>query len=259
MEVPSSDSNQIHTSNLNLDLGQLAIDAALRGDWLEAETLNKKIIKEDPNNTASLNRLARALFELGKYQQAKKIYQKVLEIDPYNPIAAKNLKRTLTFKKNEPKFSGDGQLQKNSLNETLLVPSLFLEEAGITKVVSLVKLAEPQKISKLYAGSPVILISKNRCISITDSEGNYLGVLPDDISHHLLRLIKGGNKYSAIIKSVKPNSLSLLIRENFRAKKFRNQPSFIDSSHAITYSSDNITLNYDEGSEEIVEQEVEEV
>lgn len=244
------------TSNSSTEsLHSQAIEAALSCNWNKAEELNKKIIKEDPNNTACLNRLARALFELGKYSQAKKIYQTVLGIDPYNTIAQKNLKRAASFKKNEVKH-----LDKKSASDThqTISPTLFLEEAGITKVVNLLKVAEPQKLSRLYPGALVNLVAKNRGISVTDSENNYLGVLADDIAHLLLKLIKGGNKYQALIKSVKTNGLSILIRETYRSRRFKNQPSFLDSSKAITYSSDNITLNYEDAITGVMESESEE-
>jgi len=241
--------NNFKNEASNLD--GIAIDAALACDWNKAETINRQIIKQDPQNTACLNRLARALFELGKYQQAKKIYQSVLEIDPYNPIAQKNLKRATAFKKNE------SRVVTNPPQSIIITPNLFLEEAGITKVVNLLKVAEPQKLSKLYAGALVNLVTKNRGITVTDYENNYLGVLADDMAHLLLKLIKGGNKYQALIKSVKPNGLSILIREVFRSKKFRNQPSFLDSSKPLTYSSDNITLTYDDSASDGVESESE--
>lgn len=237
---------------LNL-LHQQAIDAALSCRWEEAEKLNKEIIKTEPENIESLNRLARAFFELGRYTQAKKIYQQVLSLDPYNTIAQKNLKRAQAFKKDDKE-----NLNKNNIIAVAISPSLFLEESGITRVINLVKVAEPAKLSRLYSGLTVNLITKQRGISVTDTDGNYLGVLTDDISHQLLRLIKGGNKYQALIKSVKSNGLSILVREIFRSKKFKNQPSFLDHTQVNTYSADNILLTYDDNSEETADQEIEE-
>lgn len=236
-----------------LSLSNQAIEAALVFDWNKAIELNRKLDKSRPENTDCLNRLARAYFEVGKYQQAKKIYQQVLELDPYNTIAQKNLKKVSSFKKNI-----DGQELTDPKLTTAISPSLFLEESGITKVVSLIKVAEPQKLSKLCSGLMVNLLAKNRGISVADQEGHYLGVLPDDTGHLMLRLLKGGNKYQAIIKSVKINGLTILIREVFRSRKFKNQSSFLDSSSVATYSSDNISLSFDESSEEPVDGETEE-
>lgn len=221
-------------------LNRLAIDAALNQRWAEALEINKELNKLEPENIECLNRLAKAYFELGKYSQTKKIYQEVLKLDPYNTIAQKNLKKVSVFKKNADPVSVDEA--SNGISHTPISPDLFLEEPGVTKVVTLVKVAEPQKLVMLSSGMNVNLVLKNRGICVTYGNNNYLGALPDDTSHHLLKLIKGGNKYMAIIKSIKYNSITLLLREVFRSKKFKNQASFIDGSRALTYSSDNISL-----------------
>ncbi len=221
-----------------------ALDAALNCEWEKAVELNNQILKITPESTDCLNRLAKAFFELGNYNQAKKLYSQVLEIDPYNSIAQKNLKKVSSFKKN-----GNGII--NGINgganrgNMLLSPSLFVEEPGVTKIVTLVKVAEPQKLLTLSSGTLVNLIVKKRGISVYDMSSTYLGALPDDSAHHLQKLIKGGNKYQIIIKSVKPNGLSIMIREIFRSKRFKNQASFLDESKILAFSSDNITLGTD--------------
>ncbi len=210
------------SSNLN----QLAINATLDSRWNDALKLNRQIIKLDPQNIDALNRQAHIFMEKGRSNLAKKYYSEVVKIDPYNPIAIKNLKIIKSFKSNgrgdEIRTNGDFKLS----------PALFLQEPGKTKVVSLLKVAEPQKLSKAFCGMQVNFAIKNRKITIVDTDGNYLGVLPDDICHHLLRLIKGGNKYDLFVKSIRVNSLSVLIKETFRSKRFKNQPSFLENSNS---------------------------
>jgi len=211
--------------SLNL-VAQLAIDAALDSRWPEALKLNKKIIKQDPQNIDALNRQARAYMEMGKGNLAKKYYSQVVKLDPYNPIANKNLKIIKAFKLN------NGSTILPFENHTpRLSPSLFLQEPGKTKVVTLLKVAEPQKLSQAYCGMQVNMVSKNRKITIVDQNLNYLGVLPDDISYHMLKLIRGGNKYEIFVKSIRVNGLSVLIKETFRSKRFKNQPSFLENSY----------------------------
>lgn len=219
------------------ELNSMAIDAALNCRWEEAVQLNQKILEHNPESTESLNRLAKAYFELGKYTVAKKTYNEVLRIDPYNTIAQKNLKKVSSIKKS------DGVLLNSST--MVISPALFLEEPGITTLVSLVKVAEPQKLLTLSPGSVVSLIEKKRGISVADSNNQYLGAFPDDSAYHMLKLLKGGNKYQVIIKSVRPNGLTILVREIHRSKKFRNQASFLDESRVTSYSSDNIPLMSD--------------
>jgi len=226
------------SSNSSLEsLSASAIDAALEGRWAEALKLNNKIIKTEPENLDALNRVARAYFETGNLKQAQKYYSLALKVDSYNPIAQKNLKILKSFKKDGKYKTVD---PANS-QQIKISPSLFLQEPGKTKVVSLLKAAEPQKLSTLYCGMPVEMAAKNRGITILDGGGKYLGVLPDDLSYQIVRLIKGGNQYQAFIKSVRVNGLSVLIKEIYRSKKFKNQPSFLDNH---TYPRSDILTNF---------------
>jgi len=217
-------------------LQQQAISAALSSNWEEAQRLNLLIIESDPQNIEAINRLGRAYFETGNLKESQGYFEKSLTIDSYNQIAAKFLKRIETFSKKGMKL--------NANHTSIQISSdFFIEEPGKTKMVTLLKVAEPQKLSLLSTGTLANLVIKNRGLAVTDPYGEYLGILPDDLSHRLLRLIKGGNKYQAIVKNIKTNALSILIRETHRAAKFRNQPSFSDNMNAtFTYSSDHIIL-----------------
>lgn len=228
-------------TDLPSELHQQAICAALSAKWLEAISLNEQILKTEPKNVDTLNRLARAYFELGQMKKAKEASEEALRIDPYNQIAFKFLKRIEACRK---KNINQAINKSNLLNHSSqLLTDLFIEEPGKSKQVILLKVAEPQKLSRLSAGEPVNLIAKNRAIAVTDQCGEYLGVLPDDLSHRLLRLIKGGNKYQALIKNAKPNGLSILIKEVHRCTRFKNQPSFLDTLNLTsTYSSDHIVV-----------------
>ncbi len=220
----------VDSSSSPSSLYQQAIDAALDSRWEEALKINRQIIKLDPQNIDALNRQAKAYMELGKPNLAKKSYSEVVKIDPYNPIAQKNLKLMKSYKSN-------GQNPLSSCHNGKLSPALFLQEPGKTKMVNLLKVAEPQKLSQAFCGMKVLMAVKNHKITIIDANGDYLGVLPDDISHHLLRLYKGGNKYDLFIKSIRVNSLSVLIKETFRSKKFKNQPSFLEYSDSTNTSN----------------------
>lgn len=237
------------SSLISSSLSDQAIQAAIEARWTDALKINRQILKIDPCNVDGLNRFARAYMELGKFNLAKKYYAEALKFDPYNPIASKNLKIIKSFKTNgrPHKFNGQDKLS----------PSLFLQEPGKTKVVSLLKVAEPKMLSKAFCGMKVALVVKNRKVIIVDGDDNYFGVLPDDICHHLIRLIKGGNKYELFIKSIRINALSVLIKEIFRSKRFKNQPSFLEGD-SFTFSSSEIITRRDDDEEEEVFVEEEE-
>lgn len=240
------------------NLHRQAIQAALSSNWEEALKINQQILGVEPKCVEAMNRLARSYFELGDMTLSQKNFQDALEIDPYNQIAAKFLKRIETFSKrslrsDDLKKGGRSHVSTGQIFDQI-DSDLFIEEPGKTKLVTLLKVAEPQKLSLMSAGALVSLVIKNRGISVIDRDGGYLGVLPDDLSHHLIRLINGGNKYQAIIKTIKVNSLSILLREVFRAARFKNQPSFLDSTNvSFAYSSDHIIVPSDSEDEPMME------
>ena len=199
-------------------LEEQAVKAALAQNWLKALEINKKILKDFPQNIAALNRLGRAYWEMGKVTQAQKTYKKVLKFDSLNPIANKNLKR----------LARGGQAKKFTNKKNTFTPSgkIFLEEPGKTKIVRLVRLAPPSVLAQQDNADPVIMTVKKRAVSVSSEDGSYLGAIPEDLAARLIRLIKGGNQYQAFVKSVDHQRLEIFIREVSRAKKFFNNPSF---------------------------------
>lgn len=202
------------------DSTSAAIEEALKGNWQKAIEINRHILKEKPEDIEALNRLAFALTEAGLIKEAKQIYNKVLSINRFNPIALKNLDRIALLK------SAKGS-KTNSNNQNHVVSGLFLEEVGKTKVVTLINLAEAKTISELHPTNLVRLIPRRHGIAVTTHDETYIGALPDDIARRLFVLIKGGNEYETYIKSVDRNEVSIFIRELSRARKFKNQPSFL--------------------------------
>ena len=175
-------------------LEKKAIKAALSSRWEEAVKINQEILKVFPDDIEALNRLGYALFQLGKIKEARACFKKVLKNDRYNPVAIKNLERLKKVEKIEP--------QKR---EVSLSPSLFLEEPGKTKTVTLVKTAPQEVLSSLSIGQPVVLHPKRYAIEVRTKENIYLGAIPDDLSFRLKKLIKGGYEYQALVKNVKEN------------------------------------------------------
>ena len=71
------------------------------------------------------------------------------------------------------------------------------------------------------------MVFKKHQVVIESFGGEYLGAVPDDLSHYLISLIKVGNNYEAYIKAVKTNTLTVVIWETQRSTKLANQPSFL--------------------------------
>ncbi len=199
-----------------------AIQKAFEGNWNAAVLINQELLKTDPNDIETLNRLGLALSLCGKIKQAKATYQKVLNLDNQNPIAIKNVKRLGTLTSKKRAIESAPSLVKN-------VSSMFLEESGKTKIVELINVAEPKVISLLMTGEELILQIKRLKIFALDTKKHYIGVLPDDIGKRLIKFIKGGNVYDAYIKAVGNHRVIIFIREAKKASKFKNQSSFISA------------------------------
>jgi len=54
------------------------------GDWEDAVALNQAILAATPQDVAALNRLGKALSELGRYGESHEAYNRALDVDPVN-------------------------------------------------------------------------------------------------------------------------------------------------------------------------------
>ena len=208
---------------MDISAANIAVASALSGKWSEAIDANLEIIRSDPDDTEALCRLARAYSEIGKIHEARDTANKVLGIDPTNQIATKFLEKLKLVKKS------DGQTFFPTRNES------FLEEPGKTKLIQLLNLGEPVNFINLDPGEEVKLTCYSHRVSITTLGGVYIGRLPDDVAARLRNLIKKGNKYQALIKSVNLKEITIFVRELERGAKVAESPSF--SPEKIEYVS----------------------
>lgn len=219
----------LNSNIMDNDLAPKAINAALKNNWQEAININLAIIKQDKYNTEALNRLAFSYLQQGLSKKARICYQQVVNIDPYNEIAKKNLAKIKTLKGKVIPHSNN----ENNINSNI---GLFIEEPGKTKCVNLIKIATPNTISLLRPSEIVKLVPKRHSVIVENPISTYIGALPDDIGHKLAKRIKAGNRYEACIKSADKKSLVIFIRELYRAKRFKDQPTFPTATSQDYYS-----------------------
>jgi tetratricopeptide (TPR) repeat protein len=199
---------------MDTSASKLAISFALSGKWSEAISANLQIVKESPNDTDALCRLARAYLELGKISKAKEAVRKVLDIDPANQIAVK------LFEKLKVAKAGDISPSLSTCTES------FLEEPGKTKLITLLNPGDPDNFVNLDPGEEVKLATYPHRVSVVAKNGVYIGRLPDDIAARLKTLIKKGNKYQVLIKSVDAREITIFVREIEKSKDADGSPSF---------------------------------
>ena len=194
-----------------------AIALAVKGQWREAIAVNKTILDVFPTDIEALNRMGRAHMELGEYPESESAYKRALEVDAYNAIAQKNLQRLALLKK--ARTGKQPEVRK-------LEPQVFVEEIGKAGVVNLQSLAKPEVLARVVAGDPVKLKITGNNLVVTSETGAYLGNIEPKHSLRLIRLIKGGNKYSGAIVSSTDRAVSVIIRETFQHANNIGQMSF---------------------------------
>lgn len=194
------------------DLQQNAIKASINRNWKEAIEYNEKILELIPDDIPTLNRLGIALTMAKQNKKAVENFHRVLTIDPHNHIAKNNL---LRLKANKKQGLANPYLQTVS----------FIEQPGKSKVVPLVSQGEPKVFSSLNIGEPVELTTAKHKVKVC-KDTIFIGYLPDNISHRLLRLISSGYKYKTIMKSVNSKNPQVFIEETHSSKRLHGIPSF---------------------------------
>jgi len=194
-----------------------AIALAMQGRWREAIAANKSLIESFANDVDAYNRLGRAYMELGEYSQSREAYEKAIELDPYNIIARKNLQRLSRL--GETVVDAGGGFDK-------VEPQQFIEEVGKAGVVELRRLAPPEILAKTVAGSRVNLRIDGPRLIVEDSRGEYLGQVEPKHAQRLVKLMEGGNKYTAAIISSTEEAVTVIIREVYQHPSQTGRPSF---------------------------------
>jgi len=165
------------------------------------------LLESFPNDVDAYNRLGRAYMELGEYALARDAYEKAVELDPYNTIAQKNLSRLSHL--GEAEVSAVGDFQK-------VEPHQFIEEVGKAGVVDLYRLAPAEVLAKTVAGSRVDLKIDGSSLIVENSRGEYLGHVEPKHGQRLIRLMEGGNRYTASIISLTTEMVTIIIREVYQ-------------------------------------------
>jgi tetratricopeptide (TPR) repeat protein len=211
-----------------------AITLAMEGRWQESIDINKGIIERFPNDADAHNRLGKAYMEMGEYARAKEAYERALKIDQYNTIARKNLLRLSHLEDGAPADAA-GSSQKAE-------PHLFIEEIGKAGVLSLYQIAPSERLVRLMAGDKVTLQVQGSSLAVLNTRGEHLGMVPAKHGQRLIKLMEGGNKYTAAVVASNESSISVIIRETYQDPSQIDQVSFPGKKleEILPYGSDRI-------------------
>ncbi len=235
-------------SKLKKDKGKEAIALALKGEWEAAVQTNQDILQAFPEDVEALNRLGKALMELGRYNAARGAFANAVAFSPHNTIAKKNLERLdhLQDSSPQPKLS------------KVVTPNLLIEESGKSGVTVLCKPGHDGVLAKMAAGDGVNLRILDRSLVIENCQGQYVGQVEPKLALRLMRLMEAGNRYEAAVISVDRQDASIVIWETYHNPSNGTSCSFPGRSKAG--QSDQVKdamLRYDIDSE--LEEEEEEI
>ncbi len=210
-----------------------AIDMAMQARWQEAVELNKEILDTFPDDVDTHNRLGRAYMELGQFQLSRGSYQRAAELDPYNAIANRNLRRL-----NDLKVAGKFKVETDKVE-----PDHFIEEIGKAGVVTLEELAPKEKRAGTVAGDRAVLKVAGSHMVVESTRGEYLGRVEPKHAPRLIRLMLGGNKYSAVVVKSTAEGMTVMVHETFQDPSQVGKLSFPPKGMAEfrAYGSDKLT------------------
>jgi hypothetical protein len=183
-----------------------AIDLAMEARWQEAVDVNKEIVESFPEDVDAFNRLGRAYMELGNFAQAKEAYRRSVKLDPYNAIANRNLRRLNDLK----------ETQKPEVETDKVEPHQFIEEIGKAGVVALQDLAPKEKRALTVAGDKAVIKMNGSFLVVENGRGEYLGKVEPKHTQRLIRLMLGGNRYSAVVVKSTADHMTVMVRETYQ-------------------------------------------
>lgn len=192
-------------------LNQMAIEAALKEKWHEAEELNEQILEKDSSNLDVKNRLARAYVYLGEFNKAKKILKEVLQADPINSVALKNLKLA-SGKKRERNHGGYAD------------PKALIMEPGTTAEVKLVLIAKRITADSFSPGESLdVKMEKNIINFFKKGHSDILGSLNSELLKTIQMVKKQGGDISANFLNGNGKNIRVLIKSSISVFKSERQ------------------------------------
>ena len=204
-------------ARLTRELTERAIRLALESNWEEAADANQRLLSATPRDLSALNRLGKALSELGRYAEAKDSYQQALEIDPTNNIARKNLERLSQL--------GETSAAAPAAHERI-DPRLFIEETGKTGFTDLVDVASRDVLARLTAGDQVYLEREDSLLYVRNGAGVRIGRVEARLANRLIKFMDAGNQYAAGISELNDHQVRIIIRETFQHPSMFGKVSF---------------------------------
>lgn len=213
-------SKQDEKMRIRRRLQEKAIELAALNRWQEAADLNQQLLRVG-EDVETYNRLGKALFELGKYADSHRAYQNALRLNAANPVARKNVARLEALL---ARGITEAPITRSTRQQVDM--RMFITETGRTALTSLVDVQRGPAVDALITGEKVELRVEGKMVYVVDLDGNLIGRIEPKLSHRLVELINGGNRYLAAVVQSDSRNVRILIREVYQDPSQRGRVSF---------------------------------
>lgn len=193
-------------ARLRKQMSDQAVKLAVSSRWDEAVTVNREFLRVFGEEPDALNRLGKALSEVGQVTEARKVYGRSLEIDGTNTIARRNLDRLATMRDSAAAAAGAAGSQLDT--------RLFVEESGKATVATL-QAVSAERAGLLDAGDLLDLEVQGNAVNMNNKAGDYVGMVEPRIGLRLAKMMTGGNQYTAAVVTAS-GEIRVMIRETFQ-------------------------------------------
>jgi tetratricopeptide (TPR) repeat protein len=187
---------------LRRQLSEQAVKLAVSNRWDEAAAANREFIRMFGEDADALNRLGKALSEIGQIAEARGAYSRALEIDPTNTIARRNVDRLA------------GQEAAGGPSRSQLDTRFFLQESGKAAIATLQAVDDVQ-VTRLDPGDVVAIDVQGNAVNVVTQDGEYIGMVEPRIALRLSKLAAGGNRYSAAMVTTM-GEVKVTLRETYQ-------------------------------------------
>jgi hypothetical protein len=206
---------------LRKQLTDEAVRLAVSSRWDEAVQVNRRFITLFGEDVEALNRLGKALSEVGQVTEARKAYGRAIELEPTNTIARRNLDRLAAMQDTVAASQLPSQLDTR----------LFVEESGKSTTTTL-QAVNAARAALLDPGDLVELEVQGNAVNVIDKAGEYIGMVEPRIGLRLAPMMLAGNRYSAALVSSTHGEVRVMLRETFQHPSQIGKVSFPQSRAA---------------------------
>ena len=231
-----------------------AVACALAQDWRKAVEANRAVLRIVPNNIEALNRLAKALLELGELAEARDAVDGALQLDSTNTIARRNRDRLeraqatapasrqkkLTWKSGratvvkEAGATYDSQAtvaDPGSSAPNVFSAQLLMSEEGKSTIATLIDATDRTAVGHLSSGETLTLSREGNRLLVHSSRGEPVGRVHPRLAQRIFSLMDAGNRYeAAFLRDHPAEGVQVIIGEVYQDPSQEGRPSFPPSS-----------------------------